>query len=155
MNVVNDFKELEKISRSAIDEVRRAIVGKADLLEMIMASVLAGGHVLLEDFPGLGKTMIARAFATALGLDFKRIQFTPDLLPGDITGGYIFNRDESRFDLRQGPLFSNIVLADEINRASPKTQSALLEAMSEGQVTFEGETFSLPQPFLVLATQPD
>ncbi|RLD00831.1 MAG: magnesium chelatase [Chloroflexi bacterium] len=120
---------------------------------MVMAAILAGGHVLLEDFPGLGKTMIARSFATALGLDFKRIQFTPDLLPGDITGGYIFNRGESRFDLRQGPVFSNIVLADEINRASPKTQSALLEAMSEGQVTLEGETLRLPNPFLVLATQ--
>lgn len=150
---MNDFKELAKISREAIDEVRRAIVGKADLLEMVMAAILAGGHVLLEDFPGLGKTMIARSFATALGLDFKRIQFTPDLLPGDITGGYIFNRGESRFDLRQGPIFSNIVLADEINRASPKTQSALLEAMSEGQVTLEGETLALPNPFLVLATQ--
>ncbi len=150
---MNDFKELEKTSQNAIDEVRRAIVGKAELLEMIMAAILAGGHVLLEDFPGLGKTMIARSFATALGLDFKRIQFTPDLLPGDITGGYIFNRGESRFDLRQGPVFSNIVLADEINRASPKTQSALLEAMSEGQVTLEGETLALPNPFLVLATQ--
>jgi len=153
VNVVNDFKELEKTSQKAIDEVRRSIVGKAELLEMVMAAILAGGHVLLEDFPGLGKTMIARSFATALGLDFKRIQFTPDLLPGDITGGYIFNRGESRFDLRQGPVFSNIVLADEINRASPKTQSALLEAMSEGQVTLEGETLRLPNPFLVLATQ--
>ncbi len=150
---MNDFNELAKTSRKAIDEVRRAIVGKAELLEMVMAAILAGGHVLLEDFPGLGKTMIARSFATALGLDFKRIQFTPDLLPGDITGGYIFNRGESRFDLRQGPVFSNIVLADEINRASPKTQSALLEAMSEGQVTLEGETLRLPNPFLVLATQ--
>ena len=150
---MNDFTELANTSRKAIDEVRRAIVGKAELLEMIMAAILAGGHVLLEDFPGLGKTMIARSFATALGLDFKRIQFTPDLLPGDITGGYIFNRGESRFDLRQGPVFSNIVLADEINRASPKTQSALLEAMSEGQVTLEGETLTLPNPFLVLATQ--
>jgi MoxR-like ATPase len=103
--------------------------------------------VLLEDYPGLGKTLIARSFATALGLDFKRIQFTPDLLPGDITGGYIFNRTESRFELRQGPIFANIILADEINRASPKTQSALLEAMQEGQVTLEGETIPLPDPF--------
>ena len=144
---------LSENSRLALDEVRRAVVGKRDLLEMVLASILAGGHVLLEDFPGLGKTLIARSFATALGLDFKRIQFTPDLLPGDITGGYIFNRNENRFDLRQGPVFANIVLADEINRASPKTQSALLEAMSEGQVTLEGETMLLPQPFLVLATQ--
>jgi MoxR-like ATPase len=136
-----------------IDEVERAVVGKRELLEMIMASALAGGHVLLEDFPGLGKTLIARSFAFVLGLDFKRIQFTPDLLPGDITGGYIFNRSKNQFELRKGPLFANIVLADEINRASPKTQSALLEAMQEGQVTLEGETLSLPEPFLVLATQ--
>ena len=148
-----DFENLAKTSRAALDEVGRAVVGKDEVLEMILAAILAGGHVLLEDFPGLGKTLIARSFATALGLDFKRIQFTPDLLPGDITGGYIFNRGENRFDLRQGPIFSNIVLADEINRASPKTQSALLEAMSEAQVTLEGETLPLPNPFLVLATQ--
>jgi MoxR-like ATPase len=136
-----------------VDEVERAIVGKRDLLETIMAAVLAGGHVLLEDYPGLGKTLIARSFASALGLDFKRIQFTPDLLPGDITGGYIFNRTQNKFELRQGPVFTNILLADEINRASPKTQSALLEAMQEGQVTMEGESLKLPDPFLVLATQ--
>jgi MoxR-like ATPase len=136
-----------------IDEVERAVVGKRTLLEMIMAAALTGGHVLLEDYPGLGKTLIARSFATALGLDFKRIQFTPDLLPGDITGGYIFNRDKNRFELRKGPIFANIILADEINRASPKTQSALLEAMQEGQVTLDGETEHLPEPFLVLATQ--
>jgi MoxR-like ATPase len=118
-----------------------------------MAAALAGGHVLLEDYPGLGKTLIARSFATALGLDFKRIQFTPDLLPGDITGGYIYNRAGNTFELRKGPIFSNIILADEINRASPKTQSALLEAMQEGQVTLEGESMRLPEPFLVLATQ--
>ena len=151
--MTKNVSELSESSRLALNEVRRAVVGKKDLLEMVLASILAGGHVLLEDFPGLGKTLIARSFATALGLDFKRIQFTPDLLPGDITGGYIFNRNENRFDLRQGPIFANIVLADEINRASPKTQSALLEAMSEGQVTLEGETMHLPQPFLVLATQ--
>jgi len=109
--------------------------------------------VLFEDFPGLGKTLIARSFSTALGLDFKRIQFTPDLLPGDITGGYIFNRTKNKFELRKGPVFTNILLADEINRASPKTQSALLEAMQEGQVTLEGETQVLPEPFIVLATQ--
>ncbi|MBN1454459.1 MAG: MoxR family ATPase [Anaerolineales bacterium] len=120
---------------------------------MIMAAMLSGGHVLLEDFPGLGKTLIARSFATALGLDFRRIQFTPDLLPGDITGGYVFNRNQNKFELRKGPIFANIILADEINRASPKTQSALLEAMQEGQVTLEGETLPLPEPFLVLATQ--
>jgi len=145
--------DVAALSQKVLDEVERAIVGKRALLEMIMASVLAGGHVLLEDFPGLGKTMIARSFATALGLDFKRIQFTPDLLPGDITGGYIFNRSTNQFDLRRGPIFANILLADEINRASPKTQSALLEAMQESQVTLEGETQPLPNPFLVLATQ--
>ncbi len=147
------IQEVSKISKQVITEVERAIVGKRDLLEMIMASALAGGHVLLEDYPGLGKTLIARSFATVLGLEFKRIQFTPDLLPGDITGGYIYNRGENKFELRKGPVFANIILADEINRASPKTQSALLEAMQEGQVTLEGETMTLPEPFLVLATQ--
>jgi MoxR-like ATPase len=120
---------------------------------MIMTSMLAGGHVLLEDNPGLGKTLVARSFAAVLGLDFKRIQFTPDLLPGDITGGYILDRAQNQFQLRQGPIFANIILADEINRASPKTQSALLEAMQEEQVTLEGETLRLPEPFLVIATQ--
>ncbi len=145
--------ETSKLCQSVISEVEKAIVGKRTLLEIIMASVLAGGHILLEDYPGLGKTLIAKSFATVLGLDFKRLQFTPDLLPGDITGGYVYNRAENRFDLRQGPIFANIVLADEINRASPKTQSALLEAMQEGQVTLEGESLQLPDPFLVLATQ--
>ena len=148
-----DISQVSSLSRQIIAEVERAVVGKRVLLEMMMASVLAGGHILLEDFPGLGKTLVARSFATALGLDFKRIQFTPDLLPGDITGGYIFDRTKNTFELRKGPLFANIVLADEINRASPKTQSALLEAMQEGQVTIEGETLPLPAPFLVLATQ--
>lgn len=150
---MTDITTVSKIGRQVIAEVERAVVGKRDLLEMMMASVLAGGHILLEDFPGLGKTLTARSFATALGLEFKRIQFTPDLLPGDITGGYIFNRTKNKFELRKGPIFANIVLADEINRASPKTQSALLEAMQEGHVTIEGETLVLPEPFLVLATQ--
>jgi MoxR-like ATPase len=150
---VTEVSQVSSLGKQVIAEVERAVVGKRALLEMMMASVLAGGHILLEDFPGLGKTLVARSFATALGLDFKRIQFTPDLLPGDITGGYIFNRTENRFELRKGPLFANIVLADEINRASPKTQSALLEAMQEGQVTIEGEPLPLPAPFLVLATQ--
>ncbi|MBK9926569.1 MAG: MoxR family ATPase [Anaerolineales bacterium] len=152
-NTVTDITNVSKIGRQVIAEVERAVVGKSDLLEMMMASVLAGGHILLEDFPGLGKTLVARSFASALGLEFKRIQFTPDLLPGDITGGYIFNRTNNKFELRKGPVFANIVLADEINRASPKTQSALLEAMQEGRVTIEGETLPLPEPFLVLATQ--
>lgn len=148
-----DISKISTTTRQVIAEVERAVVGKRPLLEMMMASVLAGGHILLEDFPGLGKTLIARSFAKALGLEFKRIQFTPDLLPGDITGGYIFNRTKNKFELRKGPIFANIILADEINRASPKTQSALLEAMQEGQVTIEGETLPLPEPFLVLATQ--
>ena len=136
-----------------IAEVERAVVGKRSLLEMLMAATLSGGHVLFEDYPGLGKTLIARSFAATLGLEFRRIQFTPDLLPGDITGGYVLNRDKNDFELRQGPIFTNVLLADEINRASPKTQSALLEAMQESQVTLEGQTLHLPAPFLVLATQ--
>jgi len=150
---MSDIKDVSSLSQNVINEVERAVVGKRALLEMIMSAALAGGHVLLEDFPGLGKTLVARSFAAVLGLDFKRIQFTPDLLPGDITGGYIFNRTKNKFELRKGPIFTNILLADEINRASPKTQSALLEAMQEGQVTLEGETIRLPEPFLVLATQ--
>ena len=148
-----DITTVSNLGRQIVNEVERAVVGKRDVLDMVMASALAGGHVLFEDYPGLGKTLIARSFASVLGLDFKRIQFTPDLLPGDITGGYIFNRAQNQFELRRGPIFANIVLADEINRASPKTQSALLEAMQEGQVTLEGETLTLPEPFLVLATQ--
>ena len=135
-------------------EVGRAIVGKEELLRQLLTAVLAsGGHALLEDYPGLAKTLIASSFARVLGLSFKRIQFTPDLLPGDVTGGYVYDRNANEFVLREGPLFANIVLADEINRASPKTQSALLEAMQEYQVTLEGETRVLPQPFLVIATQ--
>ncbi len=141
-------------SQQVVQEVERAIVGKRSLLEKLMAAVLvSGGHVLLEDYPGLAKTLIAKSFAASLGLEFKRIQFTPDLLPGDITGGYVFDREQNRFVLRKGPVFANIILADEINRASPKTQSALLEAMQEYQVTLEGETLPLPEPFIVLATQ--
>lgn len=148
-----NVSETSKLSNQVIDEVQRAFVGKRTILETIMAAVLAGGHVLLEDYPGLGKTLLARSFAKVLGLDFKRIQFTPDLLPADITGGYVFDRNENKFELRKGPIFANIILADEINRASPKTQSALLEAMQEGQVTMEGDSLQLPNPFLVLATQ--
>ncbi|MEE9556549.1 MAG: MoxR family ATPase [Candidatus Adiutricales bacterium] len=144
---------VHELSSKIITEVERAIVGKKEVLQKIMAAVLAGGHILLEDYPGLAKTLIAKSFATVLGLEFKRIQFTPDLLPGDITGGYIYDRNLSRFELRKGPIFANIILADEINRASPKTQSALLESMQEGQVTLEGETMKLPEPFIVIATQ--
>jgi MoxR-like ATPase len=150
---VTEILEVSELGKKIISEVERAVVGKRGLLEMILSAALAGGHVLLEDYPGLGKTLIAHSFASVLGLDFKRIQFTPDLLPGDITGGYIFNRSKNKFELRKGPVFTNILLADEINRASPKTQSALLEAMQEKQVTLEGETLRLPDPFIVLATQ--
>src|SRR4030042_2647429 len=138
------MQTVAELAARIIAEVERAVVGKRGLLEMLMAAPLSGGHVLFEDFPGLGKTLIARSFSTALGLGFRRIQFTPDLLPGDITGGYVLNRDKNGFDLRQGPIFTNVLLADEINRASPKTQSALLEAMQEGQGTLEGQ--SLPPP---------
>jgi MoxR-like ATPase len=141
------------LSNRVIGQVERAVVGKRQVLEKMMAAILAGGHVLVEDYPGLAKTLIANSFSVALGLKFRRIQFTPDLLPGDITGGYVYDRVNSSFELRQGPIFANVILADEINRASPKTQSALLEAMQEYQVTLEGETMKLPQPFIVMATQ--
>ncbi len=147
-------KNVAKISEAVMAEVGRAVVGKQAVLEKMMAAFLApGGHVLLEDYPGLAKTLLANSFAAALGMEFKRIQFTPDLLPGDITGGYIYDRSKNAFSLREGPLFANVILADEINRASPKTQSALLEAMQEYQVTIEGETMRLPDPFIVVATQ--
>ena len=146
--------DVATISERVIDEVETAVLGKTSVLRMILAACLSsGGHVLLEDYPGLAKTLIANSFATALGLTFKRIQFTPDLLPGDITGGYVYDRAKGNFVLRRGPIFANIILADEINRASPKTQSALLEAMQEYQVTLEGETLKLPDPFIVIATQ--
>jgi MoxR-like ATPase len=145
--------DVAAVGSRVVQEVERAVVGKRPLLIKLLAAVFAGGHVLLEDYPGLAKTLIAKSLATALGLDFKRIQFTPDLLPSDITGSYIFDRTSGKFELRKGPIFANIILADEINRASPKTQSALLEAMQEQQVTLEGETLALPRPFIVLATQ--
>lgn len=151
--LIHEKQQVATLGQQVIAEVERAIVGKHTLLTQIMAAVLAGGHILIEDYPGLGKTILAKSLAAALGLDFKRIQFTPDLLPGDITGSYIFNRSSNTFELRKGPIFANIVLADEINRASPKTQSALLEAMQEFQVTLEGETMALIEPFIVIATQ--
>jgi MoxR-like ATPase len=136
-----------------LDAVDAVVVGKRPALELVLLGVLARGHVLLEDNPGLGKTLIARSFARALGLDFRRIQFTPDLLPSDITGSYVYNQREGTFDFRPGPLFTNVLLADEINRTPPKTQAALLEVMQETQVTVEGTTFPLAPPFAVLATQ--
>ncbi len=146
--------EVCRLCGQVLDEVERAVIGKREVLRLVLASFLCpAGHVLLEDNPGLAKTLIANSFATVLGLDFKRIQFTPDLLPGDVTGGYAYETAESRFVLRKGPVFTHLLLADEINRASPKTQSALLEAMQEHHVTLEGNTLALPDPFLVVATQ--
>jgi MoxR-like ATPase len=136
-----------------LEQVERAIVGKRDVLELVLLGLLADGHILLEDVPGLAKTLIARSFAQATSLSFSRIQFTPDLMPSDVTGSSIFNQRTTDFEFRPGPVFANLVLADEINRAPPKTQAALLEAMQEGQVTTEGETRRLPPPFVVLATQ--
>ena len=148
------IEQVAGLSAQVIQEVEKAVVGKRGVLHLIMAALLSpGGHILLEDYPGLAKTLIANSFAVALGMQFKRIQFTPDLLPGDITGGYVFDSDQNRFMLRKGPIFTHMLLADEINRASPKTQSALLEAMQEYQVTLEGETLPLPEPFIVIATQ--
>ena len=145
--------EVAARGEAILDQMERAIVGKRQQLELILATFLAGGHVLIEDYPGLAKTLTARCFAQVLGLSFRRIQFTPDLLPADILGTHIYLRDEGTFQFRPGPIFAQIVLADEINRATPKTQSALLEAMQEGQVTLEGEPRPLPQPFVVIATQ--
>jgi MoxR-like ATPase len=147
-----DFAEVTTLARDVLDEVDRAVVGKRGPLTLILSAVLAGGHVLLEDLPGLGKTLAARSLAQALGLTFKRAQFTPDLLPADLTGSFIFNQRDGDFEFRPGPIFTGLLLADEINRTPPKTQAALLEAMQERQVTVEGETFPLESPFHVLAT---
>jgi MoxR-like ATPase len=145
--------ELAELSNRLLDEVERAVVGKRDALELVLLGVLADGHVLIEDFPGLAKTLIARSFAQVTELGFARIQFTPDLMPSDVTGSSIYNQRSADFEFRPGPIFTNLLLADEINRAPPKTQAALLEAMQERQVTIEGCTRQLDRPFLVLATQ--
>jgi MoxR-like ATPase len=145
--------ELAERSQRILAEVERAVVGKREPLELVLLGMLADGHVLIEDFPGLAKTLIARAFSQVTSIGFTRIQFTPDLMPSDVTGSSIFNQRESDFEFRAGPIFTNLLLADEINRAPPKTQAALLEAMQERQVTIEGETRQLQRPFLVLATQ--
>jgi len=136
-----------------LQEVERVVVGKRSVLELVLVAILANGHVLLEDFPGLAKTLIARSFAETLTLRFSRIQFTPDLLPSDITGSSVYNRGTGEFEIKQGPIFTNLLLGDEINRSPPKTQAALLEAMEERQVTIEGKSTPLPPPFIVLATQ--
>ncbi|HUM17080.1 MAG TPA: MoxR family ATPase [Candidatus Nitrosotalea sp.] len=139
--------------QDVLSALGQVIVGKADVLERLLAGILANGHILIEDYPGLAKTLIARLISQTLDLGFKRIQFTPDLLPSDITGSFLYDQREARFEFRRGPIFTNLLLADEINRATPKTQSALLEAMQETQVTVEGERFPLEAPFLVIATQ--
>jgi MoxR-like ATPase len=148
-----DLGDLRDHATTVLDEVERAIVGKRDALELILLALLCDGHVLLEDFPGLAKTLIARSFAQATSLQFARIQFTPDLMPSDVTGSSIFDQRDAAFRFIAGPIFTNLLLADEINRAPPKTQAALLEAMQERQVTTERETRRLDAPFLVLATQ--
>jgi MoxR-like ATPase len=140
-------------ARGILDEIERAVVGKRDALELVLVALLADGHVLIEDYPGLAKTLIARSFARVIGARFARVQFTPDLMPSDITGSSIFNQRTGDFEFRPGPVFTDVLLADEINRAPPKTQSALLEAMEEQQVTTDDGTVQLGRPFLVLATQ--
>jgi MoxR-like ATPase len=147
------LREVREFTGIAIDNVERVIVGKRPIIEMVFIALLSEGHVLIEDAPGTGKTMLARAIAITTGLEFKRVQCTPDLLPNDVTGVSVFNQKTREFEFRPGPAFSNILLADEINRATPRTQSALLEAMGESQITVDGVTYPLPRPFLVLATQ--
>jgi MoxR-like ATPase len=145
-------REAAELGAAVLDRVCDAVVGKRSQLELVLAAVLAGGHVLLEDLPGLGKTLAARSLAQVLGLSFSRVQFTPDLIPADVTGSFVYDQKQGEFEFRPGPIFAGLVLADEINRTPPKTQSALLEAMQERQVTVEGRTFALPDPFCVLAT---
>ncbi len=144
---------VHELSGLVLDEVERAVVGKRDALELVLLGFLANGHVLLEDFPGLAKTLAARSFAQVTSIGFNRIQFTPDLMPSDVTGSSIYNQRAGDFEFRPGPIFTNLLLGDEINRAPPKTQAALLEAMQERQVTIEGVTHQLGPPFLVIATQ--
>jgi len=146
-------REVQDFAQTVIDSVERVIVGKREAIDLVMVALLCQGHVLIEDVPGTGKTMLARAVAASLGLSFKRLQCTPDLLPNDITGVSVFNQRSGEFEFKPGPAFVNVLLADEINRATPRTQSALLESMGEGQVTVDGITYLLNRPFLVLATQ--
>ncbi len=147
------LKDVLTDSERVLSEVEKAVVGKREALQLVLLAILADGHVLIEDFPGLAKTLIARSFAQVLDLEFKRIQFTPDLMPSDVTGSAIFNQRSGEFEFREGPIFANLLLADEINRAPAKTQAALLEAMQERQVTADGTRHRLEAPFLVLATQ--
>ena len=148
-----DVEPIRDIAQEVLSEVSRVIVGYGDILQQLFIALLVNGHVLLEGVPGLGKTVMAKTFAKTLGISFRRVQFTPDLLPSDITGTKIFDQNEGAFVLQKGPLFANIVLADEINRSAPKTQAALLEAMAERQITIEGDTLPLDKPFMVVATE--
>jgi MoxR-like ATPase len=148
-----NLTEVGRVASAVVEEVEKAVVGKRDALELLLLGLLADGHVLLEDYPGLAKTLMARSFAQVCSMDFSRIQFTPDLMPSDVTGSSVYNQRDGDFQFRPGPIFANLLLADEINRAPPKTQAALLEAMQERQVTTEGETRKLGPPFLVMATQ--
>ena len=148
-----EIDDVGSVGARVLDEVERAVVGKREVLELVLLGLLADGNVLIEDFPGLAKTLAARSFARATSLRFTRIQFTPDLMPSDVTGSSIYNQRDADFEFRPGPIFTNLLLADEINRAPPKTQAALLEAMQERQVTIEGRTYPLERPFIVLATQ--
>jgi MoxR-like ATPase len=148
-----DLSQVHELSDRVLDEVEKAVVGKRAALELVFLGFLADGHVLLEDYPGLAKTLAARSFAQVLDVEFARIQFTPDLMPSDVTGSSIWNQRDGDFEFRPGPIFTNLLLSDEINRAPPKTQAALLEAMQERQATIEGLTHALPMPFLVIATQ--
>ena len=147
------LQETHDLMQAVLAEAEQVVMGKRPILDLTAVGILAGGNILFEDNPGLAKTLLANTFAQALGINFKRVQFTPDLLPADITGIYIWNQKDQKFEFRKGPLFCNLMLADEINRAPPKTQAALLEAMQEHQVTIEGETHILPEPFVTLATQ--
>jgi len=148
-----DVSSIRSIAQDVLSEVSRVIVGNGEILQQLFIALLVNGHVLLEGVPGLGKTVMAKTFAKTLGISFKRVQFTPDLLPSDITGTKIFDQNEGAFVLQKGPIFANVVLADEINRSAPKTQAALLEAMAERQVTIEGQTLELVKPFIVIATE--
>lgn len=148
-----DLLEVQNTVNAIFNEINKVIIGKADIINYLVLGLLSEGNILMEGFPGVAKTTIAKTFAAALGCDFKRIQFTPDIMPADITGTYIYNQKKGDFELRKGPVFSNIILADEINRASPKSQSALLECMEERQVSLEGNTMKIPAPFMVIATQ--
>lgn len=148
-----EITEVKPMADAIRENIEKVIIGKSEVIDLVITAMLAGGHVLLEDVPGTGKTMLAKSLAASMDMDFKRIQFTPDLLPGDVTGIHYFNQKEGEFEFRAGGIFTNILLADEINRATPRTQSSLLECMEERQATIDGTTMEIPEPFFVIATQ--